>query len=187
MKILIKNAIVTIGLISLTLISNGCLSNKLVLVSDDNRDAATEKLNRAAKSREGRIALQNGDTLQVKNIAIRGDSVFWHIKETGSTAGALLSEIKTISIRKRNTSKGLGHGFLIGAGIGVSYVGYFILKDSEDFDCDGADSFCFTKGEAMTAGIVVLGVPFGLFGMIHGAATKTSETYDFDDKETMEK
>ena len=123
----------------------------------------------------------------MKNIAIRGDSVFWHIKETGSTAGALLSEIKTISIRKRNTSKGLGHGFLIGAGIGVSYVGYFILKDSEDFDCDGADSFCFTKGEAMTAGIVVLGVPFGLFGMIHGAATKTSETYDFDDKETMEK
>ena len=108
--------------------------------------------------REGKITLKNGDTLQVKNIAIRGDSVFWYIKETGSTAG-----------------------------IGVSYVGYFILKDSEDFDCDGADSFCFTKGEAMTAGIVVLGVPFGLFGMIHGAATKTSETYDFDDKETMEK
>ncbi len=184
MKILIKNMIVTIGFIGLALISSGCLSNKLIPISRENRNSALEKLNQTAKGREGRITMQNGDTLQVKNIAIRGDSVFWHIKETGSTVGASSSEIRTISISKRNTGKGLAHGFLIGAGIGVSYVGYFILKDPEDFDCDGADSFCFTKGEAMTAGVLILGIPFGFLGMIHGVATKTTETYDFDDKET---
>ena len=184
MKILIKNAIVTIGLISLTLISSGCLRNKFFLVSDQNRNSALEKLNKSAKGREGKITLKNGDTLQVKNIAIRGDSVFWHIKETGSTAGASLSKIKTISISKRNTSKGLGQGFLIGAGIGASYVGYDVLKNPEGYDCRGEDSFCFTKGQAMTAGVLIFGVPFGFVGMVHGAATKTTETYNFDDKET---
>ena len=169
---------------SLTLLSSGCLRNRLFRVSDENRNDAIESLNRTAKGREGRIALQNGDTLQVQNIAIRGDSVFWHIKETGSTAGASLSEIRTISISKRNTGKGLAQGFLTGAGIGASYVGYDVLKNPEGYDCRGEDSFCFTKGQAMTAGVLIFGVPFGFVGMVHGAATKTTETYNFDDKET---
>jgi len=187
MKILIRNAIVAIGLISLALISNGCLSNKLVLVSDDNRDAATEKLNRAAKSREGRIVLSNGDTLQIKNIEIRGDSVFWHNKETGSIAGASLSEIKTVSISKRNTAKGLGRGLLLGAGLGAAIMGIgFLTTPSEVYDCEG-EPFCFTKGETLTIGMVIFGVPMGFLGMLAGAATKTTETYDFDSRETKVK
>ncbi len=183
-----KNTIVAIGLVSLTLILNGCLRNKLVLVAPENRSSALEKLNRSAKGKEASIALHNRDTLQVRNIAISGDSVLWQIRETGSTGGVALSEIETISIRKRNTAKGLGQGFLIGAGLGAGIVGLAILTSpAEDFDCEGADSFCFTKGESMTAGVLLLGVPFGFLGMIHGAATKTTDTYDFDDKGSMEK
>jgi len=183
-----KNTIVTVGLVSLTLLSSGCLRNRLFLVSDENRNDAIENLNRTAKGREGKITLKNGDTLQVKNIAIRGDSVFWYVKETDSTVGASLSEIRTISISKRNAGKGLAHGFLIGAGIGASLVGYSIITSpSEDFDCHDADSFCLEQGQAFTAGIVVLGVPFGFLGMLHGTATKTTETYDFDGKETKGK
>jgi len=180
MKTLNRNPVGILGLVSLMLISSGCLSNKLVRVSNENRDAATEKLNRAAKGREARIEIINGDTLQVKNIAVRGDSVFWYSKETRLITGTALSEIRMLSISKRNTAKGLGRGFLMGAGLGATIMGIGILNSpSEVYDC-----------ETLTIGMVIFGVPMGFFGflgMLAGAATKTIETYDFDSRETKVK
>ena len=84
-------------------------------------------------------------------------------------------------------AKGLGHGFLIGAGIVASIFGYDIITNPKGYDCQDGVSLCLTKGEGMTIGIVLFGVPMGFLGMLYGAATKTTETYNFDDKETMEK
>ncbi|MFQ5674702.1 MAG: hypothetical protein ACE5G1_02300 [bacterium] len=175
-----KNSVFAkVGLIGLLLIANGCLNNKLINVSEQNRLDVVEKLHRTRMGKDAAIVTDAGDSLTIKNIAISRDSIFWQVRG-GSVVGSPLARIKTISFSKRNAGKGFLNGLLIGSGFGAGIAAVLVMSyPSGDFDCNGADSFCITKGQVISTGAMVLGIPFSLIGLIHGAATETTETYRF--------
>ncbi|NIR47024.1 hypothetical protein GWN42_04590 [candidate division KSB1 bacterium] len=88
----------------------------------------------------------------------------------------MTSNIRSISREHRNTAKGLGYGFLIGAALGalISQTG-----DEDSYDCSDSEGICFTRPAAAVLGIIVVGPPAGLIGLISGSLTKTTERYEF--------
>lgn len=161
---------------------NGCYSNKSVI---GRRDAERYlyTINELVNDKTAQVELVNGEIFTGKSITVRQDSAFWQDTETGLPRSVETSHIKGISIKRRtalNALKGLGGGFLIGAATGV-ILGMTTGVD----DCTGEDQICFQKGPgAAAAYVVVLGVPFGLIGLLIGAGTKTSLTYQFVQEKT---
>ena len=167
-----------IFLLILGLILNGCYSNKSVMGRRDTvRYLST--LNDAVHDKTARVELVNGEIFTGKSIAVRQDSTFWQDTETGLPRSVETSHIKGISIKRRNALKGLGGGFLIGATIG----GTLSLLIGVD-DCTGEDHFCLERGSYVGEGAVLVGVPFGLIGLLIGAGTQTSLTYQLEQVKT---
>ncbi|MFQ5772150.1 MAG: hypothetical protein ACE5HX_16555 [bacterium] len=163
------------------LLLNGCYSNKSVM-GRRNSERYLSSLNNFVNNKTAQVELVNGEIFTGKSIAVRQDSTFWQDPETGFPRGVETSHIKGISIKKRKASnalKGLGGGFLIGAAIG----GTLSLLIGVD-DCSGEDQFCLEKGSYVGDGVILLGVPFGLIGLVTGAITKTSLSYQFEQAKT---
>jgi len=152
---------------------NGCIGNR----SFSGRRTADQyiaALNDAVKHKTAQIELENGERFTGKAILVRQDSTFWHDAETGLLRRVETAQIRGIAIRRGNALRGLGGGFLIGAVTGGT-LGLLIGVD----DCTGEDQICIERGSIVVPGALLLGVPFGLIGLLLGAGTKTSLTYQF--------
>lgn len=156
------------------LLLNGCYSNKSVIGRRDT-ERYLSTLNDAVNDKTAQLELVNGETFTGESITVRQDSTFWQDTETGLLRSVETSHIKGISIKRGNALKGLGGGFLIGAAIG----GTLSLLIGVD-DCTGEDQICLERGSFVVPGAVLLGVPFGLIGMLIGASTQTSLTYQLE-------
>ncbi len=135
-----------------------------------------QNTNQAAKKKEAQIELVNHEIFKGKGIYVTEDSTSWLDADTGVQRTVATSSIKKISITKRNAGKGFLFGFLTGAAAGITMG----LAQGES-DCSEAigDGFCLEKDDAAAFGAVVLGVPSGLVGLVAGAATKTTDSYEF--------
>jgi len=155
------------------LLLNGCYSNKSVK-GRRNTEGYLYTINALVNNKTAQVELVNGEIFTGKSITVRQDSTFWKDTETGLPRSVETSHVKGISIKRGNALKGLGGGFLIGAAMGGT-LGLLIGVD----DCTGEDQICFERGSIVLPGAVLLGVPFGLIGLVTGASIQTSLTYKF--------
>ena len=155
------------------LLLNGCYSNKSV-IGRRNTEGYLYTINELVKNKTAQVELVTGEIFTGKSITVSQDSTFWQDTETGLPRSVETSYIKGISIKRGNALKGLGGGFLIGAAMGGT-LGLLIGVD----DCTGEDQICFERGSIVLPGAVLLGVPFGLIGLVTGASIQTSLTYQF--------
>lgn len=170
-----------IFLLILGLLLNGCYTNKSVIGRRNSGGYLTE-LNDSVSQKTAQVELVNGEIFTGKAVHVTKDSTFWWDAKTESTRYSVAtSETKSIATQKRNTLKGLGYGLLIGAALGASLTQ---LGDEDVYDCSDAEGLCFTRSEAAIVGIVLFSPPSGLLGLILGAATKTTESFEFQQSET---
>jgi len=170
-----------IFLLAVGLIVNGCYGDKLISVRYDSQQSLN-KINRRAGQKIGQIELKNGRIFLGKAVHVTKDSTIWWDTETESTRySAAIPELRSISIQRGNTLRGLGYGFLIGASLGV------LISQSgsnDSYDCSDADgALCVGRGGAAILGIILFGPPSGLIGLVSGAVTRTTEKYEFEEGE----
>lgn len=170
------------SLLILGLLLDGCYSSKSIIGRRTSEQYLSE-INAFVNDKTAQVQLISGEIFTAKSIIIKQDSTFWQDSKAGFPLSVETSHIKNISIKRRqaaNALKGLGGGFAIGAVTG----GTLILLIGVD-DCTGEDQICIERGSQQVAeGARLLGVPFGLIGLVTGALTKTSLNYQFEQAKT---
>lgn len=174
-----------IFLLVLGLFLNGCYSNKSILLPSDSQESL-DKINRGVNEKTVQIQLMNGESFAGKAVRVTMDSTYWWDAKTKTTKySTATSEIGSISTRKRNTLKGLGYGFLIGAATGAVLAAVINGQtNGGDFDCNDPDgTICITRSGLVILSTLSFGSVFGVIGLISGIATKTTESYELEQRE----
>lgn len=176
---MIQNGLYLTLLLFLGLFFSGCYGDRTFVVRTDSRDAI-KRLDRNTTGETAQIKLTDQENVRGKVIRVTQDSTFWTDVENKSlTYNAATADIQSISVQKRNALEGFGSGFLIGGGIGA---GIGLLGGESNCD-DAAGIYCIDRGGAAIIGAIVLGTPGALVGLISGASTETTDTYEIQQAE----
>lgn len=157
-----------IALLTLAVFLTAC--SHTYRLSETSPSRFYQNTNQAAKKREVQIEMVNHEIFKGKGVYVAEDSSSWFDAETGVQRTVATSRIKKISITKYNAGWGFLFGFLTGAAFGIPMA----LIEAESVFGEYNE-----KVEVAVLGAVVLGVPSGLVGLVAGATTETTDSYEF--------
>ncbi len=141
-----------IWILILSFLLSGCYSSNSYVINRAQIEKPSDKINYKGKNKTVHINLLDGTSFMGKNMIIREDSTKWLTFESDSIQSAATSNIKEITIERRNVGKGTAQGFLIGTILGI-IIGVAAGSDCSDPSLDGGD-FCIGKKDLTALGVV---------------------------------
>jgi len=157
------------------LLSSSCYQSKTLVVGDEDSQKSYSELNSELKKKKVFLHLANGDSVAAWRLTVNSDSISWESRNSGKTYCISKDQVKKISRKRRNTGKGAGQGFLIGASLGALTGAALGADDCSEDGATGA--LCLERADVAFIGSLFIGVPFSLIGLINGAANVTTDSY----------